>query len=169
MTEKEWERRAGTPAPLPIGQQRSPREKGNGKAATAENPDVTSTTPDVKLPMIVVRREFYDAFLNGSKTTEYRRNKRPFTTKTFYTGRTVRLAYHYNIRLYPSRLARINQTNIVQACSLDNFASLRKSYPDLTPEDEIICIGLDLLEEANPPSASSPLTPIGLVTMPSSQ
>lgn len=131
------------PLPCPLASNAPER---NQRAATAESADVTSPAPDVKLPMIVVRRKFYDAFLDGSKTTEYRRHKRPFTEKTFHAGRTIRLAYHYNIRLFPSRLARITRVTIVPAGSLDNFESLRASYPDLAPSDEIIAIGLVLLD-----------------------
>ena len=162
MTAKNWERGVWkTPAPAPDSQQHPRREDEKG-VATSRTADLGQSNPIVKLPMIVVRREFYDAFVNGSKTTEYRRNKRPFTTETFYTGRTIRLAYNYNLNRFPSRLARITDVNILRAGSLDRYTSLQRSYPDLTPEDEIICIGLDLL----PPSASSPGSPIGLVTTP---
>lgn len=48
-------------------------------------------------PLIVVKRRYFEEFVSGTKTIEYRRHRGQFTARTFYPGRLVRIAYTYNI------------------------------------------------------------------------
>ena len=97
-----------------------------------------------KLPLIIVKRRFYDAFCAGTKTIEYRRHRRPFVASTFYPGRVVRLGYNYDIKRYPGRLARVDafEARTPSACP-----DLSGVYPGLDPSDEIALITLALLPE----------------------
>jgi hypothetical protein len=52
-----------------------------------------------RLPLIVVKRCYYDEFSSGVKTIEYRRHKGQFNACVFYPGRRVRIAYNYNLNL----------------------------------------------------------------------
>src|SRR5690349_7701024 len=98
----------------------------------------------LKPPLIVVRRAYYEAFVAGRKTVEYRRHRRPFIKSTFYPGRIVRLAYNYNIKAFPSRLAVVRAFDVLPAASVR--IELLSDYPDLTSTDEIALIRLELVE-----------------------
>jgi hypothetical protein len=96
----------------------------------------------MKIPLLVVRRVFFDQFVSGEKTIEYRRHRPPFTIRTFYPGRQVRLAYTYNITHSISHLVKIASFEIVPARRLWERVPLLDVYPDLLPGDEIAMIGV---------------------------
>src|SRR5438874_13047801 len=98
---------------------------------------------NLKAPLIVMRRPLYDAFLAGTKTIEYRRHRAPFTRNTYYAGRTVRLAYNYNVHKFPSRLARVIAFDVMAAGQVA-IDDLSPYYPNLDPLDEIALIRLDI-------------------------
>jgi hypothetical protein len=96
----------------------------------------------MKIPLIVVKRIYFDEFASGQKTIEYRRYGRVFTERTFYPGRRVRIKYQYNngapelaamVRLFECRLAR-------------DGPDLSAVYPGLKPDDEIALIHLQIIE-----------------------
>ena len=98
------------------------------------------------IPLIVMRRIYYEAFCDGTKTVEYRRHLRPFKQTTYYPGRIVRLTYRYN-KHTPSRLGRITRVNVQPANAFGEeiFAALCQHYPDLTGDAEIIAMSIALL------------------------
>jgi len=100
-------------------------------------------------PLIVVKRKFYDAFADGSKTIEYRRHHRPFTRSTFFPGREVRIVCNYDLsRAPPALIARVIGFDAVEARALRSmreYASLLEAYRDLKPDDEIACVALKLI------------------------
>jgi hypothetical protein len=95
-----------------------------------------------RFPLIVVKRRYYDEFIAGTKTVEYRRHRKPFTERAFYPGRWVRIAYSYNINKFPSVLARV--TGFAVAPARDHPA-MREVYPQLGDADELALIHLDVL------------------------
>jgi hypothetical protein len=97
-----------------------------------------------KMPLIIVKKRFFDAFCAGTKTIEYRRHRRPFVASTFYPGRIVRLVYNYDIRRYPGRLARVDGFVVRSAGACPDLSGV---YPGLDPADEIALITLALLPE----------------------
>jgi hypothetical protein len=96
-------------------------------------------------PLIVVRRAEYEAFAAGTKTIEYRRHRRPFTRAAFYPGRIVRLAYNFNVKSHPSRLAIVRAFDVRPAASIG--IDLSPYYPDLAASDELALIKLELLND----------------------
>lgn len=103
---------------------------------------------NMKAPLIVVKREFYDQFIAGTKTVEYRRHRRPFLATTYYPGRFVRLAYSYDVYKYPTRLARVVSFELLRVEQLrpDEIAGLQTLYRDLVGSDEIALITIALHE-----------------------
>ncbi len=97
-----------------------------------------------KLPLIIVKKRFFDAFCAGTKTIEYRRHRPPFVASTFYAGRIVRLGYNYDIKRYPSRVARVEAFVVRPADACPELSSV---YPDVEPSHEIALITLALLPE----------------------
>ena len=103
---------------------------------------MTATPPmNARLPLIVVKRVYFDLFAAGTKTVEYRRYKKPFTEGAFYVGRWVRIAYNYNINKYPSLIARV--TGFAVAPARDHPAMF-ELYRDLQPDDELALVHLDV-------------------------
>jgi hypothetical protein len=100
------------------------------------------------IPMIIVKRQFYDAFDSGEKTTEYRRHRGLFTARTFWTGRSVRIAYSYNVKRYPSLIALVEGLDVELAET--HLERLRAHYPDLQSTDEIALIHLQVIERHGP-------------------
>lgn len=97
----------------------------------------------VKTPLLVVKRVFFDQFMSGEKTVEYRRHRPPFTVKTFYPGRLVRLAYTYNIKASVSHLVLVASFELIPAHRLiKRLPVLLDIYPDLQRNDEIAAIGI---------------------------
>ena len=94
---------------------------------------------NAKFPLIVVKRVYYDAFLAGEKTIEYRRHRAPFTMRAFYPGRWVRIAYNYDLARYPHLLARVVAFSVAPAREHPELATL---YKGLGPDDEIALISL---------------------------
>lgn len=103
---------------------------------------------NMKAPLIVVKREFYDQFLAGTKTVEYRRHRRPFLATTYYPGRYVRLAYSYDVNKYPTRLARVVSFEVLRVEQLraSEHMLLQTVYRDLVGSDEIALITIALHE-----------------------
>jgi hypothetical protein len=118
---------------------RRPIDRVEGERAKARS----LVTP--KPPLIVVRRRHYEAFIAGLKAIEYRHHRRPFTIATFYPGRVVRLAYNFNVKKHPSRLALVRAFDVLPAASVG--IDLSSHYPDLSPTDEIAMISVELLNE----------------------
>ena len=102
-----------------------------------------------KMPMLIVRRVYFDQFLAGTKDTEYRRHRHAFNERVFYPGRRIRLGYHYNIKLVPSVIAVVVAFEVKQARHLKHqAAALLDVYPDLTADQEIAIIKL-MIESTN--------------------
>jgi hypothetical protein len=101
---------------------------------------------NLKAPMIVVLKPIYQRFISGEKTVEYRRHRAPFTEGVFYVGRIARLAYNYNLKRYPSRLAKVEAFEIARVGDpiLDGI-DLASHYGELAPGTEIAMIRLRLL------------------------
>src|SRR6266851_5286347 len=93
----------------------------------------------VKAPLIVVRRAYFDQFVSGAKTIEYRRHRPPFTARTFYPGRWVRIAYNYDVKRCPSLLATVISFDVAPA---GEYPKLIEVYPTLLPDDELALIKL---------------------------
>jgi hypothetical protein len=96
------------------------------------------TTPPI--PLIVVKRVYFDQFAAGTKTIEFRRHRKPFTQRAFYPGRLVRLAYYYDIARNPSLLARVTRFEVAPA---RDHPALLDVYPQLQPDDELALIHLE--------------------------
>jgi hypothetical protein len=96
----------------------------------------------VRPPLIVVKRVYFDQYAAGTKTIEYRRHRPPFTARVFYPGRVVRIAFNFNVKRFPSLLAKVARFDVTRAC---DHPELVEVYPELLPDDEIALIAL-LLE-----------------------
>jgi len=90
-------------------------------------------------PLIVVKRCYYDEFLSGAKTIEYRRHQGSFNARVFCPGRRVRIAYNYNLNLYPSLIATVTRFEVASASAHPEMLDF---YQDLQPNDEIALIHL---------------------------
>ncbi len=93
----------------------------------------------VRTPLIVVKRAYFDQFAAGSKTVEYRRHRPPFTARTFYPGRWVRIAYNYDVKRCPSLIAQVISFDVAPA---RDHPELIEVYPTLLPDDELALIKL---------------------------
>lgn len=104
---------------------------------------------NLRAPLIVVKKRYYQEFIAGTKTVEYRRHRRPFLRRTYYPDRIVRLTYSYDFKKHPSRLARVLAFDIVRAEQVtpEEAARLLAIYRDLRAADEIALITLALLDE----------------------
>jgi hypothetical protein len=102
---------------------------------------------NARFPLLVVKRVYYEQFAAGTKTIEYRLHRKPFTKRTYYPGRFVRLAYNYDIKRYPSLIARIVTFEVLRVDQLraSEHIDLTRHYPDLRAPDEIALITLDVL------------------------
>jgi hypothetical protein len=92
------------------------------------------------IPLIAVRRGYYEAFRAGSKTIEYRRHKPPFTARVFYPGRRVRIRCGYG-RAYPELPATVTR---FETKPLAEVPEMEGFYADMRPDDEIALIHLQL-------------------------
>jgi hypothetical protein len=92
----------------------------------------------IKIPLVVVRRIYFDEFLNGSKTIEYRRHRPPFTERVFYPGRAVRISYRYD--LGAPRLSAI--VSRFEAKPLREQPDMIGFYDDMELDDEVALIHL---------------------------
>jgi len=92
-----------------------------------------------RLPLIVVKRCYYDEFLAGVKTIEYRRHKGQFNARVFHPGRRMRIAYNYNLNLYPSLTAIVTRFEVTPASTHPEMLDF---YQGLQPNDEIALIHL---------------------------
>jgi hypothetical protein len=98
---------------------------------------------NAKLPLIVVKRVYFDQFASGEKTVEYRRHRPPFTSRAFYPGRWVRITNNYNLARTPVLLAQVVSFEIDSAHRLlSRVPALALIYPDLLSEEEIAAIAL---------------------------
>lgn len=107
---------------------------------------------NARLPLIVVKRVYFDQYAAGTKTIEYRRHRKPFTRTAFYPGRWVRIAPNFNIKKHPALIAEIVSFRACPAFECfealplqrarDQFERLRELYPGIEPETEIAMIGL---------------------------
>ena len=93
----------------------------------------------VKPALIVVRRVYFERFASGAKTIEYRRHRPPFTARVFYPGRLVRIAYNYDLKRFPTLLARVIGFDVAPA---REHPELREIWPGLLDGDEIALIKL---------------------------
>ena|SRR5712691_1256635 len=93
----------------------------------------------VKTPLLVVRRAYFERFASGAKTIEHRRHRPPYTARVFYPGRVVRIAYNYDVKRFPTLLARVISFNLAPA---RDHPERREVWPDLLDGDEIALIKL---------------------------
>jgi hypothetical protein len=93
----------------------------------------------IKRPLIVVKRRFYDQFVDGTKTIEYRRHRPPYTIRVFYPGRAVRIGFNYNLARFPVLNATVVSFTVEPARAHPAMLDL---YPQLQPDDEIALIKL---------------------------
>jgi hypothetical protein len=107
---------------------------------------MTATPPiNARFPLLVVKRVYYEQFAAGTKTVEYRLHRKPFTKRTYYPGRFVRLAYNYDVKRYPSMLAIVRSFELGTAGDIgDHHPAIYDAYPDLEPDDELALITLDM-------------------------
>jgi hypothetical protein len=93
----------------------------------------------VRPPLIVVKRVYFEQYAAGVKTIEYRRHRPPFAAHTFYPGRWVRIAYNFDVKRFPSLLARVISFDVAPA---RDHPALIEVYPTLLPDDELVLIAL---------------------------
>ena len=93
----------------------------------------------VKVPLIVVRRAYFKLFAGGAKTIEYRRHRPPFTARTFYPGRWVRIAYNYDVKRCPSLLATVISFDVAPA---GEYPKMLEIFPNMLLDDELALITL---------------------------
>jgi hypothetical protein len=95
---------------------------------------------------LVVKRDFFEAFANGTKTIEYRQNKPPFTARNFWPGRPVLVAYHYDA--YPHLAAVCAGFAVAPLSTLDDpiIDRLRAIYPRLDAAAAIALISLRVVD-----------------------
>jgi hypothetical protein len=98
-----------------------------------------------RVPIIVVKRRFYDQFASGEKTIEYRRHRPPFTIRVFYPERRVRIAYTYNLSMRPHLDAVVRSFDVAL---LSAYPRLREIYPDMEFDDELALIALDIFRNS---------------------
>jgi len=96
-----------------------------------------------RVPMIVVKRKWFDEFAAGRKTIEYRRYGRMFNEAVFYPGRAVRIANGYDPNRAPVLHAVVKRFERTLACDCAHMPT--GAYPDLKPEDELALIHLEVL------------------------
>jgi hypothetical protein len=96
-------------------------------------------TEPTKPAVLVVKRVYWNAFADGTKTIEYRRHRGLFTAKTFRPGRDVLIYYHYWFDRYPSLNAMVLDFTVDVAANHPNMLAV---YPDLKPTDEVALIHL---------------------------
>jgi hypothetical protein len=92
-----------------------------------------------RLPLIVVKRCYYNEFLSGVKTIEYRRHKGQFNAHVFYPGRRVRIASNYDLTPCPSLTAIATRFEVASASV---HPEMRDFYQELQATDEIAVIHL---------------------------
>ncbi len=114
---------------------------------------------NARFPLIVVKREFYDAFEAGTKTVERRLHRPPFTVRAFYPGRWVRIAYNFNVAKLPSLIARVTSFELVAARDVEGWIELKTIYPKLDPGAEIALIELAIYRGAGDALATGVSTP----------
>jgi hypothetical protein len=93
------------------------------------------------VPLIAVRREYYEAFASGVKTIEYRRHRPPFTARVFYPGRRVRIRCGYGLAR-PELLATVARFEVKLLADVPRMLGF---YPDLAQKDELALIHLEIL------------------------
>ena len=93
---------------------------------------------DIPVPIIVVRRIYFEEFLAGTKTAEFRRHRAPFTQRVFYPGRAVRIAYGYD-NAKPRLGATVRH---FEAKPLREVPDMIGFYADMKMDDEIAIIHL---------------------------
>lgn len=94
----------------------------------------------MRVPVIVVRRIYFDQFRSGAKTVEYRRHRRPLTIKVFYPGRRVTIACGYT----KGRLTLHATVRRFEVKPLRQVPEMAGFYADLGPEDELALIHLTI-------------------------
>ena len=78
-----------------------------------------------KPALIVLKRIYFDQFIAGDKTHEYRRHHGRFVEKNFWVGRPVRLAYRYQIDPY-----LLGEISSFEVLPFENGSDLlREIYP----------------------------------------
>jgi hypothetical protein len=89
------------------------------------------------IPLIVVRRPYFDEFLAGTKTTEFRRHRRPFTERVFYAGRRAAITFRYNLapRL-PATVMKFEARPLIEVPEMIGF------YEGMSMRDEVALIHL---------------------------
>lgn len=94
-----------------------------------------------KSPLIVVKRKYYDQFVSGEKTIEYRRIRGSFTERVYYSGRRVKLAYNYDIGRFPYLTATVTcfAQQPARLCP-----QLMELDPTLDPDEPIAAIYLQI-------------------------
>lgn len=100
-----------------------------------------------KIPLIVVKRYYFDEYAAGIKTIEYRRHKPPFTERVFYPSRRVRIKYQYH-NSAPELAAIVRRFE--WALARDVPVDLRAVYPGLGGDAEIALIHLKIIERLGP-------------------
>jgi hypothetical protein len=109
-----------------------------------------------RVPLIVVKRRWFDAFATGLKTVEYRRYGRTFTERTFYPGRPVRIWFSYDPRRSGELSATVRKFERVTAQVCPEILAI---YSDLTMRDLIAAIHLADIAIVRP-APSRPGTPL---------
>ena len=93
-----------------------------------------------KALFIPLKREYYEAFADGSKTTEYRRHERGWNEKNCRIGRKVVLSLGYGKQ---SRMNGIVRS--FQIVSGKDLSGVKDVYG--TDDIEIAAIGIDIIKE----------------------
>jgi hypothetical protein len=90
-------------------------------------PAMRSDTTPVALPplTIILKREHFDAFADGSKCDEIRRFSQQFNLDTCRTGRAVRLRLGYAADA-PVLTGRIRDVSVRSAGSVDGFLAFAR-------------------------------------------
>lgn len=99
--------------------------------------------PNQRPPMyLVLKREYFDAFAEGSKSIEYRRYGGQFTERVYFVGRRVVLATRYDRRalVMPARVTTFRIEPAIKHPDMIEFYGGR-----LAPGDQVALIGLEVL------------------------
>lgn len=95
---------------------------------------------------LVVKRVFFEQFVRGEKTIEYRRHRRPFTANTYWPGRSIVIRYSYDPAQSPELAARVVRFEVARLDETGDVAAvLRTFYRDLEDSAEIALIHLEML------------------------
>lgn len=99
----------------------------------------------MKPAFIPLKKRYYEQFLDGSKTIEYRITKRQWKAKNFPVGRSVILSSGYSKKhRTEAKVSRSEECPFEQLCQLTKN-NLEECCGRIKPETMITWIGLEII------------------------